>query len=185
MISSRGFSVPEMVVIIFLSSVVFLGISQIYITYNSSYLYQNASINASLSAASFVNETADMALQASNIVASRTVSGTLYTTGSTTVILEIPSIDNDGDIITSTYDYAILFGSTTEAYRIMDAAASSARLDGTKMFSEVVSNLTFTYDNASPTVATALTVDITNQTAVKQQVVSTHLKQTVYLRNKQ
>src|SRR5882724_11083113 len=113
-----GFSVIELIIVIAISVVVLLAVSEIYITFGNSYLYQNANINASASAAAFLNEFNDMGLQADAIVTSRTVSGTTYTTSSTTVVFELPAQDSSGDIVASTYDYAILYASSTYAYRI-------------------------------------------------------------------
>jgi len=180
----RGFSVIEMIIVIAISVILLLAVVEIYVTYSNSYLYQNASINTSSSAAAFLNEFNDMSLQADAIVASRTVSGTAYTTGSTTVIFEMPAINSSGDVISNTYDYAILYSSSTSAYRRLDTNASSARTAGTKKFSDLVSNLTFTYDNASPTSASSVTADISTKAQVKQENFTSHLKQQVYLRNK-
>ena len=180
----RGFSIIEMVIVIAISVIIMLSVIEIYITYSNSYLYQNAAINTSSSAAAFLNEFSDMSLQADAIVASRTVSGTTYTTGSTTVVFEIPAINSSGDVVSNAYDYAILYASSTGAYRLLDVNGSSVRVAGTKKFSDFVNNLTFTYDNGSPTAATSVTADITTISLVKQETFSSHLKQQVYLRNK-
>jgi type II secretory pathway pseudopilin PulG len=182
--SVRGFSTIELIIVIAISVILMLAVVEIYVTYSNSYLYQNAAINTSSSAAAFLNEFNDMSLQADAIVASRSVSGTTYTTGSTTVVFEIPAINSSGDIISNSFDYAILYASSTGAYRLLDVNGSSARVAGTKKFSDFVNNLTFTYDNASPTAASSVTADITTKSIVKQETFTSHLKQQVYLRNK-
>jgi prepilin-type N-terminal cleavage/methylation domain-containing protein len=181
---SRGFSLTELVVVIAISVVVMLGVYEIYITFGNSYLYQNAQINNASGAALFMNEFSDLSLQADAIVSSRTVSGTIYTTSSTTLIYEIPTVNSSGNVINATYDYAILYASSTNAYRILDANGSSARRSGTKRLSDSVSNLTFTYNNVATTSSTAVTADITTKTTIKSESFTTHLKQQVYLRNK-
>jgi prepilin-type N-terminal cleavage/methylation domain-containing protein len=180
----RGFSLIETVVVIAISAIVMLGVYEIYITFGNSYLYQNARINNASGAALFMNEFNELSLQASAIVTSRTISGTTYTTGSTTLVYEIPAINSSGDIVATTYDYAILYSSSTNAYRILDANGSSARISGSKRLSDTLSNLTFTYNDTATTSSTAVTADITTNTTVKSQNFSTHLIQQVYLRNK-
>jgi len=180
----RGFSLMEVVIVIAISVILILAVTEIYVTYSNSYLDQNAAINTSSSAAAFLNEFNNIGLQADAIVSSRTVSGTAYTTGSSTVIFELPAINSSGDVLSNTYDYAIFYSSSTGAYRLLDTNGSSARSSGTKLFSSFLSNLTFTYDNASPTSASGVTADITTQSTVKQTTYNSHLKQQVYLRNK-
>src|SRR4051812_12219701 len=104
---SRGFSFMELVIVMAISVILMLALVEIYVTFGNSYLYQNAGINISSSAAAFLNEFSDLGFQADAIVASRTVSGTTYTSGSTTVIFELPAINSSGDVVANAYDYAI------------------------------------------------------------------------------
>ena len=178
-----GFSLLEVIIVIFISAVVVLAVFEIYITLSKTYLLQHASINASSGAAAFVNELQDMAHQADAIETSASISGTTYTSGSTTVVFELPAVNSSGDVLSNTYDYVTLYATSTNAYRVIDANASSARVDGTKKLSDVVQNLTFTYDTGTPSTATAVTIDMTTATTVKSNTVQTRLKQQVYLRN--
>jgi type II secretory pathway pseudopilin PulG len=180
----RGFSTIEVVIVVAISAIVLLAVTEIYVTYNNSYIYQNARINDASSAARYLGEFSDLGLQADAVSASRTVSGTTYTTSSSTVVFELPAINSSGDVIANTYDYAIFYASSTGAYRTLDSNGSSARVAGTKKFSDVLNNLTFTYDSGTPSSATTVTADITTKSVVKQETFITHLKQQVYLRNK-
>ncbi len=181
--SQKGFTIIETLIVLFLVSLVTMAMLQLYLSFYASYAVQNASINASYSAGQIVNETSRLALQADAIIASHIFSGTTYTTGSTTIVLEIPSINSSGDIIAGKHDYAAVNFSTTIVTRALDADASSARVSGTKLLSDVAGNLTFTYNNGSPTLATNVTIDILTQSQVKQQTLKSHLIQKVYLRN--
>jgi prepilin-type N-terminal cleavage/methylation domain-containing protein len=182
--NTRGFSVIEVLIVIVVASVVSLALSEIFLTYYDSYAYQNANINAASSAALFLNELNDLSLQADAIVGSRAFSGTTYTSGSTTVVFELPSINSSGDVIASTYDYTVLYASSTNIFRIMDADASSARADGTKKLSDALGNLTFTYNNATPSLASQVSANVTTLAISKKHTANTRLVQTVYLRNK-
>ena len=181
----RGFTLLETIVVIFIFSTIMFAINQLFISIYNSYHVQNAIINNSYTAASFLNETEELSLQADAIVASKVVSGTTYTTSSSTLILELPSINSSGDIISSTYDYAVItLSPSTTVSRILSANASSARISGTKKLSDLVNSITFSYDSATPSLSKKISIDIVTQTQVKQEIVQAHLTQQVYLRNK-
>jgi prepilin-type N-terminal cleavage/methylation domain-containing protein len=180
---SRGFTLMETVIVIFIVSIVMMGISALFINFNNSYAIQNGMINNAYSASQFLNETGKLALQARSIVGTRSFAGISYTTSSSTLILEIPSVANSGDIVANTYDYALIKLSSSTVHRTLEANASSARVSGTKQLSDAVTSLAFTYNNATPSQASRITIDITTQTTVKQKVTQTHLTQQVYLRN--
>ncbi len=182
--ATRGFSAIEVIIVITISTLVMIMLANMFVTFNTSYTYQNARINTSSSAALFLNELSDYSLQASQIVSSRTFSSATYTTGSTTVIFELPAIDSSGNVLASTYDYVVFFASSTNLYRIVDANAGSTRLDGTKLLSDVLSNVTLTYDNVTPSSATSIVVNVLTQAVVKGKTAQSHLRQTVYLRNR-
>lgn len=184
MSGSRAFSLIEVIIVVAISALVAGALANIFFYYNSSYLYQNASVNVSSSAASFLNEMSELALQAKTISTSRAVSGTTYTTGSTTVVFELPAMNSSGDVLPNAYDYAILYATSTHLYRILDVHGSSVRKASTVQYSDVLSNLTLTYDNATPANATSITVDLSTATTSRGKTAATQLKQTVYLRNK-
>ena len=178
-----GFTLIETLIVIFLFTVVMAAVLQLYLNFNKTYLLQNASINNSYSAGSIVNEFQHLGLQADAVIASRTFSGNTYTTGASTLILELPSINSSGDVVSGTHDYAVLYLASSSAYRILEASASSARVSGSKLLSNAVNALTFTYGNATPSLSTRVSIDIQTQSVVKQQTLQTHLIQQVYLRN--
>ena len=180
---SRGFTMIETLVVIFIVSIVMLGITSLFINFHNTYAIQNGIINSAYSASQFLNETGKLALQARSIVGTRIFGGISYTTGTSTLILEIPSVDSSGDIVTNTYDYALIKLSGSTIQRTLEANGTSARVSGTKQLSEVVTELTFTYNNATPSQASRISIDVTTQTTVKQQIMQTHLTQQVYLRN--
>lgn len=178
-----GFSLVETVIVVGLVAGLMLAIIELFINFNTSYDLQNANINNSYSAAAFLNETEELSLQADSVVASRTINSTTYTSGTSTLVLELPSIDSSGDIISNAHDYAVMYVASSSVYRVLQADAASVRHSGTKLFSDVVNSLTFTYNNVSPASTTKIAIDIITQKQIKQKTLQTHLTQTVYLRN--
>ena len=126
--TSRGFTLLETMAVIFIFSAIMFAVNQLFISFYHSYHIQNALINNAYTAAAFLNETEELTLQANAIIASKILDGTNYTTSSSTLILELPSINSSGDVLTTTYDYAVItLSPSTTVSRILSANASSAR----------------------------------------------------------
>lgn len=180
---SRGFTLIESIIVIFLFALVMLAVVDMYISFNKSYSKQVASINTSLSAAALMDEVLKMGLQANAVVSSHTYSGTTYNSNGSTLVLSLPSIDASGNILSSKYDYAIFYLSGSTTYRVLDVDASSVRPPGSRKLSDVVGELAFTYNNGIPSSATKVTVDATTTSTAESQTFTTHLTQEVNLRN--
>ena len=179
----RAFTIIEVLVVIAIFSIVMMAVLELYLNFFKTYAIQNATINNSYSAGAILNETENLVHQANAIVGSKVVSGTSYTTGSTTIILEIPSITSSGDIVSGKYDYAVMYLASTGIYRVLSSDAASSRVSGRKLLSEVVNSFSLTYNSGTPALATRVIEDIVTQSQVKQQTLQTHLTGTVYLRN--
>jgi prepilin-type N-terminal cleavage/methylation domain-containing protein len=179
----RGFTLLEVVIVLFIFTIMMLALVNFFISYNTSYLYDRAMASTANSAATVVNEAQTYVLQADQVVTSHTFGSTVRTSGSGTLVLELPAYDASGNIITNTYDYVAIYSSDGRIYRTIDASASSARKSGTKQLTDAVPTLTFTYNNADFTLVNRVMIDIATQLTVKGSVAQTHLTETVYLRN--
>ncbi len=179
----RAFTIIEVLVVIAIFSIVMMAVLELYLNFYKTYAIQNAIINNSYSAGAILNETANLVHQANTIVTSKVFSGSSYTTSSSTLILEIPSITSSGDVVSGKYDYAVMYFASTSLYRMLSADAASSRTSGTKLLSNVVNSFSFTFNSGTPSLATRVIVDLITQSIVKQQTLQTHLTGTVYLRN--
>jgi hypothetical protein len=122
-------------------------------------------------------------LQANRVVTSHTFFGVGYTSGASTVIFEIPSIDSSGSIITGAYDYVGIHASGTDAYRFVDAASGSSRVTEQKRLTNALNSMTFTYDNPDLSLVTNVIAEATTSSAVRGETLQMHLNEHVYLRN--
>ena len=122
-------------------------------------------------------------LQAEHVAATHVFSGINYSSGTTTALFEIPSIDASGAIIAGSYDYVGIYASSTDAYRITDAAAGSARISGEKKLTSVLEALSFSYDAPSFPSVTSITADATTSARVRDEMAQSHVREHVYLRN--
>lgn len=180
---SRAFTLIESVIVVALFIVVMLGVMQLYIVFGRVITGQSASIGAVLDGSDIVDAARSAGLQARAVVAAHTFSGVSYSSGTTTIIFELPSVDSSGAPIPGAFDYIGIYASSTEAYRVIDAAQGSARVSGEKLLTSILGALNFTYDATSFPSVTSVTVDATTSAVVRGQAAYTHLHERVYLRN--
>lgn len=180
---SRGFTLLEVLITTAIFAVLMVAVTQLYVVYGRVIDLQKSSIGVALGGNSIMQATREAGLQAAHIVASHTFSGISYSSGTTTVLFELPSIDASGAVIPSTYDYVGIYASGTSAYRIIDAAAGSARVSGTKILTNTLDALALTYDSASFPAVTSVTVNATTSVLVHEVATQVHLREHIYLRN--
>jgi|FLYL01.1.fsa_nt_gi type II secretory pathway pseudopilin PulG len=93
-----------------------------------------------------VDETVRNVKQARSVVTSATLFGTTYTTDGDTLVLAIPAIDANQNLLANTYDYQVWQQSGTNYQFIQDGATASVRPDTpSRLFSRRVSSVTFRY----------------------------------------
>jgi len=179
----RGFSIIEA---IFASAILIFVLGAfvvLYTNFSKFYNRQQAEINIGNSARESVKELQSSILQADQIAASHTFSGTTYSTDQDTLVLEIPSIDGSGNIVSGKYDYIAFYLTGNNLYRLIDADAASSRSSGQNKISDAVSALTFTYNNPNLTLASKVDVNLQMQTISGGQTIFYNLNQKIYLRN--
>lgn len=179
----RGFSIIEAIFASAILIFVLGAFAVLYTNFSKFYNRQQAEINIGNSAREAVKELQSAALQANHIIASHTFSGTAYTTGQHIVVLEIPSIDGSGNIVSGKYDYVVFYLTGKNLYRRVEVDAASSRPSGLNKISDSVSMLTFTYNNPNLAQATKIDTDIQMQTVSGSQTISSDLHQEIYLRN--
>lgn len=179
----RAFTLVEVLITVALFVVTMLALTQLYLVFGRLVAIQNPSIEVSLDADRIVDTVRTFGLQANRVVSTHSFSGTTYTSGTTTVIFELPAVDSAGGVVPSMYDYVGVHASSTNVYRLIDVAAGSARAPGTKQLTSVLGTLDFAYDSSIFSSVTSLTVNATTSVVVREQVVQTHRRGHIYLRN--
>lgn len=182
--SARGFSLLEILIVLGIFAIMLASLVPTYLRYGASFTRQSTMVDVSNSAATILDTFDSFTRQASAVRSTATVFGTLYTSGSTTLILQIPSITVSGDTIASTYDYAVIYATSSTCYFLLSPDASSARTGVTKKLSSVLGNLTFTYDNADVSQANTITADATTRAVVRDVPIERRLTGTARLRNR-
>ena len=181
--NNQGFSFIEAIfasaILIFVLALLVL----LYLNFSKSYNRQQTEIKMGDSARELVKELQNNALQADKIMASRSFSGTTYSTDQHKVVMELPSIDSSGNVVSGKHDYVVFYLTGKNLYRLVQADAASSRPSGPNQISDAVSSITLTYDNADLSKVTRIDSDIQMQTISGGQTIFYSLHQRIYLRN--
>ena len=182
---SRGFTLVETFIVAVFAALMMVTLGLLIYTFNKTSGYELAASQSSGSASAILREVEALSLPADAVLQSHTFTTGTYTSSSTALVLEIPSVDSSGAIVSNAYDYAVFYVSSTTLYRRLEANASSVRGTGTKQLSTTVNALTFTYNNADFTQVNTVTVDVQTQSVVKQYnlTLTDHRKEQIVLRN--
>lgn len=180
---ARGFTLIEVLITVALSVFLMLAILKLYVVYGRVIIFQKSSIEVALGGNDIMDAVRSAGSQARGVAATHAFSGLNYNSGTTTVLFELPSVDGSGAIIAGTYDYIGIHASSTAVYRLTDAAPGSSRLSGEKRLTNVLEGLSFRYDAQSFPSVTNVIADATTSATVRGEVIQTHLREHVYLRN--
>ena len=183
-IRSRGFTLVESVIVVGIFSLLLLAIYNLSSGYSSIFNLQQATIETAGSARLTLDTIDRMAREANRVIQSHSFSGTAYTTGTTTLVLELPSVNAAGDVLPETHDYVLFYATGTQAYRLLEAATGSARPSGEKRLSESIVSLLFSFDTGNPADASRVDTTVSTESGALLSQASTTLSERTYLRNK-
>ena len=178
-----GFTLIETIVAIAIMTIVLAALLVLITNFYKVFNAQQSTARVSGSATIAGNELQAKITQATQIVSSSTISGTLYTTDSDTLVLELPSINGSGAVIAGTYDYAVFYVSSGALYERVQPNGASSRPTIYKQLSNSISSASFTYNNGDVTQANKVDIDILMQLNAGRTTSTHRLKQTLYLRN--
>ncbi len=180
----NGFTLFEMIIVIFLMAVLLLGLLNMFDWQQKVYNLEQAEIAATGSARNAMNALTFGLAQGSAIVASRNIGGTDYSTSSSTVIVQVPSYDSSGNLISGSSDYIVYTADGVSLYQIIDPAVGSDRPASTKLLTGSLETFSLTYNNPSPTAASQVSINLTTRSYYRgNQSVTVNLQQTIFLRN--
>ncbi len=179
----HAFTLIETIVVIALSVSIMITFGLLIYNFNTAVTYGQASVQSSDSANTILRGIELLTLPADAVLQTHEFLDGTATSSSTTLVLEIPSIDSSGNVIVNAYDYAKFYVIGTNAYLHLEANVLSSRISGTKQLGSDVNALTFIYNNSNFSQVNTVTVDAQTQVTVKQTIISDHLREQVRLRN--
>lgn len=177
-----GFTIAELVIVVFLFAVLMLALFKLYDGHSNLFYYEQAEVAVAGSARSSLDEIQKYTLQAKYVLASHTFGSTTYSSNASTLVLQVPAVNGSG-VIVNTWDYVVFYVSGTKLYRQIEAASGSSRTSGTKLFSETILSLTYTYDNSDFTLVRQVVADIQTRSTTRTAQLNAHEQQQIYLRN--
>ncbi len=179
----RGFSLIEMVIVIFLFSIILVALFTLYDRHSTIYNYEQGMVKTAGGGRTALNEITSFGQQAHHVMAAQVVNGVNYASGANTLVLQLPSANSSGSIIVGAWDYVAFYVSGTKLWETVQADPASFRKTGNKLLTDSLQGITFTYDNGNYSLVKKVSVDLQSQTTVHAELISSHLEQQIYLRN--
>lgn len=177
--ASKGFTLIELIIVLGIFSILVFFLAYISGYHFQTYDNENAELNITNDARTALDDVDNYVRQAHRILSTYTT----YTTGNTTLIVQIPSIDSSGQIIDSTYDIVVFYRSGSNFIRQVFPNTSSSRSSATRNLAAGVTSLTFSYNNTDYTQSTQVTTSITIQQQAGTQTRSITVSSQSTLRN--
>lgn len=181
---TRGSTILELAVSLAVAAIAFTILGAIFIAQGRYLAIQGAISDTQYAAFQVVDTFGLYASSASSVVASQTINGRAYASGTSTVVLKLPSIDSSGAVIANTYDYAAFGLYQGDAAKFMfdiQAAAGSSRLSGQFIKAALVDKLIFRYNATTPANASAIDLYVRTTETARGQVIRMPLGKIYYL----
>lgn len=135
---------------IFLFAILLVGLLNIFDWQQKVYNLEQADIAATGTARVAMNAMTFGLAQGSAIIATRNIDGTDYSTGGSTIVVQVPSYDSSGNWLSGSSDYIVYTADGNRLTQVTEAAVDSARVAGTKLLTDSLETLALTYNNATP-----------------------------------
>ncbi len=181
--SENGFTLIEILVVIFASTLVMIAIFYLYSWHSKMYLYQEAVVRTSESGRNAMKDLSNYGSQGYRVLTNKTINGTSYSSGPNALVLQVPAQDNSGAAIDNVWDYVVFYTDGNKLFRLISADPSSSRVSGLKILSDSLGSLTLTYDNNNFDLVRKISVNINTQVIANNQAVQNTLEQNIYLKN--
>ncbi len=187
-----GFSLIESITVIGIMTIILVMINQIFTVDYDYTIKALARIDNDNGAILAMRRIGELTRGATAVLSSKTINGTLYTTSPTTLVLQMPSLDSSGNVISGCSDYLAIYRDvtvTTQIWTDIDinsvtcAGGTSVRVDGKKLLTGNNAALTFSYNNWQPYNATRISVFLVNQKTVRTTTLTTKTWTSIFLRN--
>jgi prepilin-type N-terminal cleavage/methylation domain-containing protein len=182
--SEQGFTLLEVLIVLGISVVMLMGLLNLFEWHQKVYAQEVAHVRTTGAVRSTMLQMSEDVAQAVAIETTHTFSGTTYTSTNNTIVLRLPAVDSSDNVIASTYDYVVYYLSDGSLYQKVDPGTNSARGAVSKLIAENIDIFDLTYDNATVTFASYVTIDIQATIPTRNNNVSTRIIDTIFLRNK-
>jgi len=184
---ARGISLMEIIATIGVMAMVLLMVNEIFVSGYETFVRQSARVDNEVGALLSARAINDATRGATTVLASQTINGTLYTSDTDTLVLQVPAIDASDAILDGLYDLIAIYRDGTDPTLVktdIEPATGSVRLSGQKTITANNESLTFRYNAADPADATRIQTYIVNSQIRRSLTLTTKAWTAIFLRNK-
>jgi hypothetical protein len=179
-----GLTLLELAVSIAIGTMIMMILGGIFLAQGQYFAIEDAIAETQINAFNAVDTAGLYMTSAKRVMASQTINGTLYTTGDSLVVLELPSVNASGAIIAATYDYIAIGQDPTDATRFMfdiQKGTGSARINGKFVKARLVDKVIFRYNTVTTTSATAIDLYVRTTKNARGRAIYAPLGKVFYL----
>ncbi|MBX4201075.1 type II secretion system GspH family protein [Candidatus Parcubacteria bacterium] len=154
----QGFTLIEVLVGIGIISIIAFFLAYISAYHFQTYNTETVELDITSDARAALDEVDNYVRQSNRILSSYST----YTTGTTVLVLQVPSIDSSSQLIESSYDTVVFYLSGTDFSRRIFPSLNSTRPSAIKNLAQNIDtpNFSFAYDNADYSLAKQVTTTI-------------------------
>lgn len=147
-LNSKGITLTEILVTLAITAVVVTLLATIFSQNNRLFYNQQTKVSHGISSNEVINQIDDAIRGAISVEAQYPAQNPTYTSGDSTLILKLPSIDGSGNVISGVFDYMVFSKDLTLPAilrQIIYTDPQSARKSANKVISTTLKSLTITY----------------------------------------
>lgn len=183
--SMRAFTLVEVLIVMSISVLVALAVSDLGFRAYSVAGYQDARAYSTAGAGTAWRQLSADIHEADQVLASHTfTTGVTYTSGASQIVLELPITGADGRPLADAHDYIAYYVSGGVLYRVTNVDPLSTRHLQSGSAGDGVGHLSYTYDSATWADVDQVTVDLAMISITKALTVSAPRQATFVLKNR-
>lgn len=179
----NGFMLMEVMVAIAIIAILIGVLFSLFSGVGQLRLFGEAQIEAVEQGRAAANEIAKSVSQSHRVLANQTIGGADYYSSASTVVLQLPAINGNKDIVEGAWDYAVFYLSGNDLYFLLQPDGASTRAAAQKRLSDSIFGLEFTYDDYDFAKVRNVGADIGIRRAARDQIVSSREVQKIELKN--
>jgi Tfp pilus assembly protein PilW len=180
----NGFTTMELLITIGIASMMFAIVGSVFLTQSRYHAIADAINQTQYQGFQTLDTIGLYTDSAKRVVSGSSINGQAYTTSTSTIILELPSIDASGAVLSNTYDYIALGIDPADSTQFMfdiDAATGSDRISGKFIKAHLIDKLIFRYNTVNTSAATSIDVYVRTIATARNQNFTTSLGKIFHL----
>jgi len=184
---NRGLTLIELIIYIAISTLVLTILFELFIQQTRLGNRRASQTDIERSAVTGI-EIVKSAIQSANtVVSSHSFDGVAFSSSSSTLILELPSVDSSGDIVSGSSDFMVFFQDQNNQSLLKMttvAGVGSARPSHTRVIANFVDTVQFSYNKGNIVLADTINVSLNTKTVIGTETLYKTTEAKIKIRNK-